>query len=402
MFEVFGIPVFYLNELESPNIEIHGEAVHHPMFPDSRNLLSAMIEGSKETAVPYIQKTIFLENFLILRIYSEDSASCAIIIGPSIYSAMDEKTVAMLIYDNEVPYKYHQELYDYAVQIPVLDKLRLHLAGMMLHYLIYGEPLEMLEIMEHAKVLDHHANLADKLDLELSKKRENDLLSNDPLHPLREKRLFEAVRIGDKEELLKIYAARKGNFYGVLSNRSQLSHLKNLAITGVTLATRAAIDGGLLWEIAYALSDLHIRRIDEINEVKQAKDAMIEALMDFAEQVRSNREQQVSKNVWICQNYIFKHLYVPITVQDLADVTGLNANYLLQLFRKETNIPIREYIQRERIKEAKKLITYTDLPLSEISSRLCFTDQSYFTKLFKKQVGVTPIQYKKYRSMEIS
>jgi len=75
---------------------------------------------------------------------------------------------------------------------------------------------------------------------------------------------------------------------------------------------------------------------------------------------------------------------------------------LLQLFRKETNIPIREYIQRERIKEAKKLITYTDLPLSEISSRLCFTDQSYFTKLFKKQVGVTPIQYKKYRSMEIS
>lgn len=70
------------------------------------------------------------------------------------------------------------------------------------------------------------------------------------------------------------------------------------------------------------------------------------------------------------------------------------ANYLSQLFKKEVGIPISDYIQQERIEEAKKLIALSDTPLSDVCSSLTFNDQSYFTKVFKKFTGVTPKQYR--------
>ena len=61
----------------------------------------------------------------------------------------------------------------------------------------------------------------------------------------------------------------------------------------------------------------------------------------------------------------------------------MNSDYLSILFKKEVGISLIEYIQRERIEEAKKLLTFTTYPLSDICASLNFSDQSYFTKIFK-------------------
>lgn len=78
----------------------------------------------------------------------------------------------------------------------------------------------------------------------------------------------------------------------------------------------------------------------------------------------------------------------------LAEVAGLNASYLSQLFKKENGISVSDYIQRERIEEAKRLIELPGVTLSDIATRLHFNDQSYFTKVFKKYTGVTPRQFR--------
>ncbi|MEM5593918.1 helix-turn-helix transcriptional regulator [Niallia circulans] len=58
-------------------------------------------------------------------------------------------------------------------------------------------------------------------------------------------------------------------------------------------------------------------------------------------------------------------------------------------------IPISEYIQQMKIEEAKKLMTFAEHSLSDIHALLNFTDQSYFTKVFKKYTGITPKQFRK-------
>nr|WP_237446585.1 helix-turn-helix transcriptional regulator [Shimazuella alba] len=72
----------------------------------------------------------------------------------------------------------------------------------------------------------------------------------------------------------------------------------------------------------------------------------------------------------------------------------LNPIYLCQLFKNEVGISLREYIQQQKIEEAKRLLISTSYSLTDICTYLHFTDQSYFTKVFKKFVGITPKQYR--------
>ncbi|MFD2115121.1 helix-turn-helix transcriptional regulator [Paenibacillus yanchengensis] len=78
----------------------------------------------------------------------------------------------------------------------------------------------------------------------------------------------------------------------------------------------------------------------------------------------------------------------------LAELTGLNSNYLITLFKKQMRMTLKNYIQEQRIEEAKKLLRLTNDTISSISTRLNFYDQSYFIKVFKKHTGITPKQYR--------
>lgn len=84
---------------------------------------------------------------------------------------------------------------------------------------------------------------------------------------------------------------------------------------------------------------------------------------------------------------IANHLYGDITLERLAECTNLSPNYLSSLFKKEVELTISDYVQRERIEEAKRLLTLTDYPITDIAAWLNFNDQSYFNKVFKKWNG---------------
>ena len=78
----------------------------------------------------------------------------------------------------------------------------------------------------------------------------------------------------------------------------------------------------------------------------------------------------------------------------LANQLNINPSYLSNKFKAETGETLIGFIQRQKIEEAKHLILYSDLSISEIFAVLNFYDQSYFIKVFKKITGLTPKQYK--------
>ncbi|CAM4261593.1 helix-turn-helix domain-containing protein [Paenibacillus alkaliterrae] len=182
----------------------------------------------------------------------------------------------------------------------------------------------------------------------------------------------------------------------MLSKSSYLRSQKNLAIAGITLATRAAMEGGLHSEVAYTMSDLYIQHLEELKDIQSVVKHRTEAMHAFAERVRQNRAGRYSNKIMACQTYIFNHIYEEISAAELAEKVGLNANYLSQLFKKEVGMPIHAYIVREKIEEAKKLLSDPALTLSEICAWLNFYDQSHFTKIFRKLTGVTPKQFRLY------
>ncbi|PAE09369.1 hypothetical protein CHI12_01215 [Terribacillus saccharophilus] len=209
-------------------------------------------------------------------------------------------------------------------------------------------------------------------------------------HPYLEEKLFDCIRAGKPDLVKEQLQSFPDELSGTLAKQNALRNRKNLAITAITLATRAAIDGGLASELTFTMSDLYIQQIEEKTNLAALIRLQTEALCAFAEKVSEIKAGTYSRKIAHCVHYIYQHLYEVLTLKQLADMLKMNPTYLSARFKQEVGMPIRTYIQHLRIEEAKLLLRLTDQSLLHITALLHFHDQSYFTKVFKKHTGLTP------------
>lgn len=104
--------------------------------------------------------------------------------------------------------------------------------------------------------------------------------------------------------------------------------------------------------------------------------------------------QNHSVNVVKVQRYIVNNIDKKISLADLSELTDLDESYLCRLFKRECHMTINEYIQNQRINEAKWMLESSDNSIIDISHLLGFSTQSYFCSVFKKIVGISPAKYR--------
>ena len=92
--------------------------------------------------------------------------------------------------------------------------------------------------------------------------------------------------------------------------------------------------------------------------------------------------------------YIEAHLAQELSVTELAAVAQTSPAYFARLFRQATGQTPHQYVIRCRIEHAKRLLRETEWSITEIGHHLGFTDQSYFTAVFRKHVATTPKAYR--------
>jgi signal transduction histidine kinase/DNA-binding LacI/PurR family transcriptional regulator/AraC-like DNA-binding protein len=95
--------------------------------------------------------------------------------------------------------------------------------------------------------------------------------------------------------------------------------------------------------------------------------------------------------------YIHRHFAEPFSRQDMARQLGLSERYLTRCFHKEMSITPVEYLNRYRLKEAKAMLR-TGANVTETALAVGFSSVSYFTRLFEKEVGVSPGVYRHHQS----
>lgn len=215
-----------------------------------------------------------------------------------------------------------------------------------------------------------------------------------------EMREFGSIENGDLIQLEKSLQEDYDGTIGTLA-KDPLRNLKNLGIVLVTLASRAAIRGGLSPEISFSLSDSYIQQIEECKNLALVAPLAHKAEFQYAEMVHEIKEKQKGilkkqKNPRInkCKDFIFSHLHDRITLEDLAAEADCNPNYLSQLFKECEGISISGYILQEKINRAKNLLIYSDYSYIEIATYLGFSSQSHLGTQFKKHTGYTLRQYR--------
>lgn len=93
--------------------------------------------------------------------------------------------------------------------------------------------------------------------------------------------------------------------------------------------------------------------------------------------------------------YIRKHISQSLTVDLLAEQICISKDHFIRLFKKEIGITPVQYINQKKIEKAQLLLATEKLSVKEIAFMLSFSDYTYFNRLFKRYTGVSPQEYKK-------
>ena len=95
------------------------------------------------------------------------------------------------------------------------------------------------------------------------------------------------------------------------------------------------------------------------------------------------------------RNYIDCHLSERITLDDVADYAGMNRTYFCLFFKKHMGMPLMDYINGIKVETACRMLKTESLPISDISDRCGFKTVTYFNRVFKNTLGISPTEYRK-------
>lgn len=119
----------------------------------------------------------------------------------------------------------------------------------------------------------------------------------------------------------------------------------------------------------------------------------VQGLLALIRTCISERDQSVvSRIVAYIDNHYGDH---ELKIQDIAEEVHFSAAYVSYLFKKETNKNVWDYVSEVRIREAKRLLTATDLKRYEISYQVGYQSPEHFSRMFKRFIGISPADYRK-------
>lgn len=396
--ETFDLAVFFINPEGNVIFEHLNNQVQNPLYQnEAKGLFNAInFDSKKEFSFPLIRKTDFFEKFLTASISTNNVFEGTILIGPFVSYSLSEERINALINETRA-FSFREKIFNYYHSIPNIENEKIINISVIVFKLFNNI------LLTPKTITDKNLNLVNsqEKDKEINMLISNRLQTNPIQHDrLFEKQILDIVQNGRVDELDNFQMIKEEEDASVLSKSSHMRSVKNHLITLITLASIAAIDGGLDHEIAIFLRDEFILQLEDLNRIDETRELGKKVLYTFTEKVQQVKNEQFSKTIATCRNYINKNVYEDISHRDIAEMIGLSPKYLSVLFKKEVNMTIGEYIQQTKIEEAKKLLAYSSNSILDISALLNFSDQSYFTKVFKNIVGITPKIYRERHHLQ--
>ena len=94
-------------------------------------------------------------------------------------------------------------------------------------------------------------------------------------------------------------------------------------------------------------------------------------------------------------DYVAEHLCAPLRVGEIAGAVNIAPAYLQRIFRQATDLTLVEYVNRQRVEQAKRLLMFTDDPIVDVAFATGFNSRQHFFRVFNAVVGISPRQFRK-------
>ncbi len=207
-----------------------------------------------------------------------------------------------------------------------------------------------------------------------------------------ENRILEAVSRGDEEAAVEAMHQHSRFTYGGRFEGS-LYQQKNRMIVFNTLLRKAIEPSKVHPYYIDAISSKYARIIEEADEVPE--ELMWQMVRDYCAYVRRYSLKEYSPAVQKVMNYVNLNVAEPLTLKSLAAMCFISPSYLSALFKQEAGTTLIDYINTQRVNRAAQLLEHSSHAIAAVAEEVGILDVNYFTKIFKKTLGVTPTRYRR-------
>lgn len=318
----------------------------------------------------------------------------AIIAGPVQMVEPEEFLIEDILAKNNIEPKDISAIKNTLHDIPVINPEKVNSMSEMLSMVaLYVSDIQPSKYCEKENILEQQSSISEYIHYIKSYKNGNDSLPEYPLE--KEKELLKLIALGDKAGSQKILNEIFG--YIFFSTGGKFEVIKARVLELIVLLSRAALEGGADVEQIFGLNYKYLSEIHSFRTVEELTYWISNIMIRFTDCVFVLKGVKHVDVIYRAIEYIRRNYMKKISLEEVASYVYLSPSYFSKVFKEEMKENFNSYLNRVRIEMSKKLLSDDTMALIDVSNSVGYEDQSYFSKVFKKLVGVSPGKYRESR-----
>lgn len=210
-----------------------------------------------------------------------------------------------------------------------------------------------------------------------------------PIHL--EKKLFEEIEKGEVNNAVS--TARTFFDRMAENNPDSIMEIRTKILEFTLWAEHMAYEKGGMTYRFNSRQD-YLPTIMEMTELYQLKKWFVEKIMTACQNILSKRAEKSNSIIEMAKDHIKNNFNKDISLDDVSRVVNISPYYFSKIFKEGTGENFIEYLTNIRMDKAKELLSTTEYSMKEICGMVGYSDPNYFSRSFKKNVGVTPTEFK--------
>lgn len=255
-------------------------------------------------------------------------------------------------------------------------------------------------IFEHVEEIDFTKKSYELVDVQNESESSNDYYHIIQKRYTIEQRFMKNIQNGNYYSAIIDFRNMKRNVAFLKQIGTTISNERVGAAIVRTLIRVSALKAGLPATTIDYLSSKNTRRVQNALTVERIFEVQEEMIREFCQAIHKHQDKKYS-NVTLSVKYYIDHQFIQedLKICKIAEELNVSSNYLITQFRKEMNMTPLNYLRKVRMENASSLLLSTEYSIQEISVMVGIMDANYFVKLFKKEYGETPSEFRKYHKL---
>lgn len=206
-----------------------------------------------------------------------------------------------------------------------------------------------------------------------------------------EKELFDVLKTGTVEECAR---AAAGFFDWMLENyddKKESVRLKTLEFV-LFAEHEAYLNGGMTYH--FEGREGYLKEVMNADSNQELRSWFVDKFRECAANISTKKDEHENRLVRRAQEYIQENFHKDLSLDELSKELDISPYYFSKLFKEETGSNFVEYVTNLRMSRAKELLKDLGRSMKEICVEIGYSDPNYFSRIFKKNFGITPTEYR--------